>query len=75
MRNESDSRLWRNRIRRTADLQAGKLIEEKWDCVEAVAKALYRKKVLDGDRVREIIERIEERLRTFPPQIQAVLDR
>ena len=28
----------------------------KWDCVEAVAKVLYRKKVLDGDRVREIIE-------------------
>jgi hypothetical protein len=23
------------------------------------AKALYRKKILDGDRVREIIERVE----------------
>jgi ATP-dependent Zn protease len=42
--------------------EARALIEEKWPCVEAVAKELYRKKSLDGDRVTEIIEGVEEQL-------------
>ena len=41
--------------------EARALIEEKWACVEAVARELYRKKALDGDRVTEIIEGVEER--------------
>lgn len=40
--------------------EARDLINEKWACVEAVAKALYRRKTLSGDRVREIIERVEQ---------------
>jgi hypothetical protein len=42
--------------------EARRLIDEKWACVEAVAKQLYRKKLLDGDRVRGIVEAAEEGL-------------
>jgi hypothetical protein len=53
-----------DRLRRLAAVdelcaEARDLINEKWAHVEAVAKALYRHKTLSGNRVCEIIERVE----------------
>jgi hypothetical protein len=41
----------------------------KWPHVQAVADALWRKRALTGDEVREIIERVEVRTRELPPNV------
>ena len=40
--------------------EARALIEEDCPCVEALAKELYRKELLGGDRVRAVISGVEE---------------
>ncbi len=46
-----------------------------WPAVQAVADALWRKRTLSGDEVREIILRIEARTRELPPYLAALLGR
>jgi hypothetical protein len=48
-------------------------VASKWPHVQAVAEAALRKGVLEADEITKRIERIEERLRTFPPQMREVL--
>lgn len=48
--------------------EAHDLVVEKWAHVVAVADRLIAKKRLSGDEVREIIEAVEERLRSGPPR-------
>jgi hypothetical protein len=50
-------------------------VSEKWAHIQAVAEAVLRKGVLEADEITERIERIEERLQSYPPQILAILDR
>ena len=42
---------------------------ERWPHVQAVADALWRKRTLSGDEVREIIARVESRAQTLPPYL------
>ena len=44
-----------------------------WPAVQAVADALWRKRTLSGDEVREIIARIEARTNELPPYLAALL--
>jgi hypothetical protein len=48
-------------------------VVEKWPHVQALADALWRKRRLAGEEVTEIIERIEDRIRSYPPTVQNVL--
>jgi ATP-dependent Zn protease len=55
--------------------EASAFVVEKWTHIQAVADAAFRKKTIEGSEISEIIERIEERLQSYPPQILAILDR
>ena len=44
-------------------------VVEKWPHVQSVADALWRKRVLTGNEVTEIIERVKTRTQTLPPYL------
>lgn len=54
--------------------EASSFVVEKWPHIQSVADALFRKKTLEGSEIAELIERIEERLQSYPPQVQGLLD-
>jgi ATP-dependent Zn protease len=43
------------------------------ECGHAVADALWKKRTLSGEEVTEIIERTEDRIRSYPPSVWEVL--
>jgi len=55
--------------------EARALVDARWEHIEAVAAALLKRKTLYGDEVREIIEGVEERIRSYPPSVQDSLER
>jgi hypothetical protein len=55
--------------------EAVALVSTKWPHIVAVGDALLRKQTLDGIEVVEIIELIEERLESYPPQVRELLER
>jgi hypothetical protein len=57
--------------------EAVAFVVEKWPHIQAVSDALWRKRprTLSGEEATEIIERIEERIRSYPPSVQDALKR
>jgi hypothetical protein len=49
-------------------------VVERWAHIQAVADALWRKRTLKGEEVREIIERIEDRIQSIPPSVRSALN-
>jgi hypothetical protein len=52
-------------------------VVEKWPHIQAVSDALWRTRprTLSGEEITEIIERIEDRIRNYPPSMQDALKR
>jgi hypothetical protein len=53
--------------------EAVAFVVEKWPHIQAVADALWQKRTLSGEEVVELIERIEDRIRSIPPSLREIL--
>ena len=55
--------------------EAAAFVVTKWPHIQSVADAVFRKKTLEADEITELIERIEERLESNPPDVLELLER
>jgi ATP-dependent Zn protease len=55
--------------------EAATFVVAKWPHIQAVADAVFRKKTLEGSEIIEIIERVGERIQSYPPDVRELFGR